>query len=338
MPFFARPNLTDEQFKQLNGVDNILTLSGQTRIATTSGLTLTDGAGGYIPIIATGGTNYDVLTYCNGQITLLPQSGGGSGVYSGASPTTCTVGGLVAGTAIAGCSISTILEEILVPAIPLSSSLSIASGGASRQYGDCSVGNLCWNVVKNTNFICIISASTNGSGVYNCSIYSGAGIGTTGGTVPYTYVFGCATPATGITSTSVGFNLCAKTTAAEVSTSSASINWQNKKFSFSNGTLYNSGSITTVLSATTGQLSTTKALTCTMTLSNQFFYYAYPANFAGASAPSFTVNGLPNNAWGNLSTGTLFKITFVNTNGYLSPYYVARSDNKITGTYNIIVS
>ena len=48
MPFFARPNLTDEQFKQLKGDNEILTLSGQTRIATTSGLTLSDGAGGYV--------------------------------------------------------------------------------------------------------------------------------------------------------------------------------------------------------------------------------------------------------------------------------------------------
>jgi len=335
MPFFARPDLSDEQFKQLEGSQ--LTLSGQTRIASTSGLTLTDGSGGYIPIIATGATPGNVLTYCNGEITLRP-GGGGGGTYSGATPTTIAVGGLPAGCPIGGMSISDILEDILVPAIGPTSSLSIASGGASRQFGDCSVGNLCWNVTKNTNLINFICASTDGSGGYNCSLYSGAGVGTTGSTVSYIYSFSCATPATSVVSTNVGYSLCAKSTAAEVSTSPASITWQNKKFSFANGTLYSSGSITTVLSATTGQLSTTKALTCTMTLNNQFFYYAYPANFPGASAPSFTVNGLPNNAWGNLGTGTLFPITFVNTNGYSSPYYVARSDNKITGTYNIIVS
>ena len=111
--FFAKPNLEDLQFKQLTG--SVLTLLGQTKIAATSGLTLTNGVGGYVPIIATGGTNNKVLTYLNGNIVLRPTSGGGSMVYTGASPTTCTVGGLPAGCAIYNQPISTILEQILVP-------------------------------------------------------------------------------------------------------------------------------------------------------------------------------------------------------------------------------
>ncbi len=332
MSFFARPELSDIQFKQLSG--STLTLSGQTRIATPSGLSLI-GASSFIPIdVTTGNTNYNVLTYCDGLITLLPQSGGGSGVYSGASPTTCSVGGLPAGTAIAGCSISTILEEILVPAIPLTSSISVASGGASRQFGDCSIGNLCYCAIKNTNPINFICLSVDGSGAYACTIPAGAG-NTCTGTVPYTYTFSCATPASGVTTTSVGFSICAKTTAAEVTVSNTSIVWQNKKFYFGNSTLYNSNAITVVLSATTGQLSTTKSLNITQALNNQFFYYVYPK---ALGVPSFTVNGLPNNAWGNPSTGTLFTITFINTNGYSNQYYVARSDNRITGTFSIIVS
>ena len=106
--FFARPNLEDVQFKQIPG--SVLTLSGQTRIATTSGLTLTDGGTGFVPIILTGGTEFDVLTYRGGKMVLQPLSGSsGSGIYSGASPTTCTVGGLVSGSPISGCSISKIL-------------------------------------------------------------------------------------------------------------------------------------------------------------------------------------------------------------------------------------
>jgi len=128
--FFSRPVLENQQFKQLPG--SILTLSGQTQIATTSGLTLTDGVGGYVPIILTGGTEFDVLTYRGGKMVLQPLSGStGSGIYSGASPTTCTVGGLPATTAISGCSISKILELILVPTLnpnftPPSASLSLA--------------------------------------------------------------------------------------------------------------------------------------------------------------------------------------------------------------------
>ena len=114
MTFFARPVLDNEQFKQLSG--STLTLSGQTQIAGVDGFSISDGTT-YIPIIVTGGTSLDVLTLYNNQIVLKPASGTGGGVYSGASPTTCTVGGLVASTAIYGQSISNILEQILVPTL-----------------------------------------------------------------------------------------------------------------------------------------------------------------------------------------------------------------------------
>lgn len=116
MTFFARPNLSDEQFKQLNGTT--LTLSGQTQIANPTGFSLSPDGTTFIPIIVTGGTNYDVLTYINGQIVLnVPSSGSSTGYYTCASPTTITVGGLPANSSISGCSISKILEEILVPTV-----------------------------------------------------------------------------------------------------------------------------------------------------------------------------------------------------------------------------
>lgn len=115
MAFFSRPNLEDLQFKQVK--NSTLTLSGETRIATTSGLTLNDGNGVYVPIIVTGATNFDVLTYFNGKIMLSPSNGSGGGVYSGASPTTCTVGGLISGSTIYGSNVANILEEILVPTL-----------------------------------------------------------------------------------------------------------------------------------------------------------------------------------------------------------------------------
>lgn len=117
MAFFARPNLDNTQFKQLVGSE--LTLSGQTQIATITGLTLTDGSGSNIPVTASGASsNFDVLTYCNGTISLLaPTASGGTGVYDCASPTTCSVGGLSAGTAIYGSGVTSILECILVPTL-----------------------------------------------------------------------------------------------------------------------------------------------------------------------------------------------------------------------------
>ena len=114
MPFFSRPELSNEQFKQSLG--SVLALSGQTQIATISGLTIM-GDSGNIPIYVTGGTDFKVMTYLNDKIVLRDSTGGGSGIYSGASPTTCTIGGLVAGTNIYGSSISDILEEILVPTL-----------------------------------------------------------------------------------------------------------------------------------------------------------------------------------------------------------------------------
>lgn len=117
MTFFSRPNLDDTQFKQLTG--STLTLDGQTIINTVSGLSLT-GDGGKIPIVVTGETDGYVLTYsaAKNQIELAVSSAsGGSTIYNGASPTTCSVGGLSSSTSIAGCEVTKILEMILVPTL-----------------------------------------------------------------------------------------------------------------------------------------------------------------------------------------------------------------------------
>lgn len=97
--FFARPNLDNTQFKQLKGGEP-LTLSGQTQIATTSGLTLIGDGGMYIPVIATGASNNFVLTYDGTeQVIKLKEStaSGGSTVYTYTGQTTCAVGGLPTG-------------------------------------------------------------------------------------------------------------------------------------------------------------------------------------------------------------------------------------------------
>ena len=128
MAFFSRPDLSSIQFKQLEG--SVLTLSGQTQIATTSGLTLTDGSGNDIILTASGASdNFDVLTYCNGVISLqTPTASGGTGIYDCSSPTTYAVGGLPADTAIYGSGITTILECILVPTLnPALASPSLSS-------------------------------------------------------------------------------------------------------------------------------------------------------------------------------------------------------------------
>lgn len=128
MPFFARPNIDDIQFKQISGTT--ITLSGQTRIATSSGLTLYDDVNSkYIPIIVTGATDNTVLTYLNNKITLQPISDITGNVYTGYTPTTCTVGGLVSGTDICNCSFTCIVQDILVP--PLNPVVTEPSSGFS---------------------------------------------------------------------------------------------------------------------------------------------------------------------------------------------------------------
>ena len=130
MGFFARPRLSNEQFVQ--HADDVLTLTGQTQIATATGLTLTDGSGNNIPVTASGASaDFDVLTYCQGVISLKPSAAsGGTNIYDCASPSTCTVGGLSACTTISGQSVNWILEKILVPTlsssiVPESNSLSL---------------------------------------------------------------------------------------------------------------------------------------------------------------------------------------------------------------------
>jgi hypothetical protein len=121
MTFFARPNLSDEQFKQQTGT--VLSLSGQTRITTTSGLTLSDGAGSNVIITAADANSHvgDVLTYDGaGTIKLLPASGaGGDPIYNPPykSPAAVTLCGINAGFVLTGKTLSCILETMLVPTL-----------------------------------------------------------------------------------------------------------------------------------------------------------------------------------------------------------------------------
>lgn len=127
MAFFARPNLDNTQFKQLKGGEP-LTLSGQTQIATTSGLTLIGDAGTgpaayggmYIPVIATGASNNFVLTYDGSEkVIKLKEStaSGGSTVYTYTGQTTCAVGGLPTGQTLFNDPLVDIIHCMVQPTI-----------------------------------------------------------------------------------------------------------------------------------------------------------------------------------------------------------------------------
>jgi len=329
MSFFSRPSLEDLQFKQLVG--STLTLSGQTKIAKTTGLTLSNGAGSYVPIILTGGTSGETLTYINGQVVFRAPNISTTPIFNTCRPTTrvgiptVDVGGV--------CSVQNFLEGYFFPSVVPSSSISIVTGGNIREYGDCSVGNLCWSVVRNTMPISDIKLSIDGSGAFNSIVIPNGG--SQNGLTGYSYSFSCAAPGSGVTSTSVNFKVCANTCINEPTSGATAIIWSNKNFYFKDPVLLTQYTVGAVLSATTGHLSTTIALSTGMTFNNEFFYYAYPKVYG---TPTFTIDGFSNNAWGNIGSGTLFTTTFVNTKGYANKYYVARSDNRISGTFNICIS
>lgn len=353
MTFFARPDLSDVQFRQCIGSQ--LTLSGQTRVASISGLSLV-GDSSYIPIHATGNTDGYVLTYDVTDQTIrlkestisgttLPFSAGTNAITRFANNTEYNVN-------VGASTVTTFLEDFFFPAVPPTSSLSVATtyccGSTSasvREFGDESFGNLCWSVTCCTYPFTCIAYDCDGDGTYDTTIYSGSGTGTTNGTVPYTYNSLCASPTgTGNTSTSETYCLSACTCTGEVpitNPATASITWRNKRYDYKSSTLYTASSGIDCFSCIGGLrnavLTTSKTMTCTITFSNEYFYYAYPKVLG---TPTFTINGLPNNAWGDSSIGTLFTVDGMNNcTGYSgTTYYVARSDSRITGDYIISVS
>ncbi|MFW6246735.1 MAG: hypothetical protein ACOC22_00970 [bacterium] len=333
--FFSRPNLDDLQFRQVPGSE--LSLSGLTRIGTYSGLTLTNGNGEDVLITLSGAstatTQGYVLTYIDGQVSLQASAASGTSTIfdthrettRSGIPTVC-VGG--------DCSINNFLEGYFFPAVGPSSSLSIATGGSDREFGDDGDGILCYQAIRETNQICSVAIDTNGNGDYDEVLPSPPIAGDCCGITGYTtYSFSCATPPTGTTETSLSFGICVETVCNEVSTGSTSITWRNKRFVVKSSEKYSDCEISGILTSSTGELSTTKTKTiCNEVFNNEFFYYVYPSSFG---TPIFTVNGLQNNGWGDTGSGTLYKFDYTNDMGYENQYYVARSDNRITGTYNI---
>src|ERR1035437_5000056 len=109
MSFFARPDLSDIQFRQLTG--STLTMSGNTDF---TGVLKSKG----IEIDATSGittSSGDALVFNGIKIVLTPISGGSGGMYYGNTPASITLGGISSGTTLTGKTLSKIIEELLVP-------------------------------------------------------------------------------------------------------------------------------------------------------------------------------------------------------------------------------
>ena len=334
--FFSRPDLSDIQFKQLP--DSELHLSGITYFRKPGGFQLVDENGQDIPVYATGGTSGHVLTYIDGSITLMPGGAGGDPLFD--SNRTTTRSGIPA-VNVGGDTVKEFLEGYFFPAVKPSSTLTATNN--SKEFGDTSTGTLNFLVRKETYPLISVGLDTTGDGSYNepdpppsyplNSDYSGS--------FTYTYNNSLPSPPNGTDQTSVTYKGTGKDEENNVTNSTATVTWRNRRYYFLDNTLYTESdgsalqNIAHGLTGSQAELSTTRNKNLTLTFNNEFFYYMYPKSFG---EPSFAVNGLPNNAWGNPSIGTLFEITYVNTKGYSNTYYVARSDNRITGDFTIAIT
>ena len=188
MTFFARPNLEDLQFRQESG--STLTLSGTTHIVNITGLTLDNGSGTPIPITAEGaGISGDtkhlhslVYNHSVGRIELLYVSGG-TGCFTCGGGTTCTVGGINAGTVLSGYTYEEIFEEMLFPT---------TSGVTTNPYHSFSISPTTTVYEIGTGFTLTGTISFN-RGLYSPAYDSSGTLISTGCTLantpPYDYCF-----------------------------------------------------------------------------------------------------------------------------------------------------
>jgi len=343
MTFFARPNLGNIEFKQLSGTT--LTLNGQTQIATVSGLTLSDGTGNNVIVTASGATSGStgkVLTFDGNVIKLMTSS------LSGDTSFICGIENIrrepYEGLNMNSTTVGTFLEKFFFPDAPPTSDIYFTTGSISRQYGDISyIGtcNLCWSVTGCTNAISTISASTGGTGSYDTTISVSGG--SQNGLLYHTYsptIY--ASPITPTGSTTATFRICATTISGETTSDSISINWSDTNYGGGNANNYiGSSSGTTNLMVDSLSCSYLASggskCFCNFCVGNDnFFYYTYPSIFG--LPQQISVNGLPNNSWGCAAIGTLGTYTRCNTDGYCQEFYLIRSDNKISGSFNINIT
>lgn len=343
MTFFARPNLGDTEFRQVSG--STLTLSGQTRIATPSGFTLSDGNGGNVVVTASGassGTTNTVMTYDHAEkvIKLMTPS------LSGDTPFACGTEDIrrapYCGLNMNATTVSTFLENFFFPDAPPTSNIFFTTGSLSREYGDTSfIGtcNLSWSVSAATNSICLICASTGGTGAYDGTISASGG--SQSGLLFHTYATVCACPITPQPSSDVDFRIFAETVSGETTSDTVSIVWSDKNYWGGNQLNYIGCTDNTINAFVDGLPNNELASTgckcfCNFCVGdNNFFYYSYPLVYG--EPQQISVNGLPNNAWGNSAVGTLDTYCRCNSYGYCQEFYLIRSDNRISGSFNINV-
>jgi hypothetical protein len=308
MGFFTRPDLDNLQFRQESG--STLTLSGDTNFF---GILRSKGI--EIDATVTGTTDTvsgHVLTFLGGKIILAPAIGSDS-LFDSNRPTTRSGIPVVN---VGGNTVNEFLEGYFFPAVPLSTNI---SGGGIRQFGNNAGFTLTWSVTRNTNPITSIVVD----GVTIPVIDGNSQTGTQAAVI--------ATPNTNQT-----YTITAQDAGGFTSNASTTVTFRNKRFFFTDSDnlvgLSDSAISTAVktFEGSSSEFATGRAKsTFTITPSGEFFYYVIPASFG---TPIFTINGLVNNDF------TEVNFQFDNSDGFTSSYNLYRTNNILTGTFQIAVS
>lgn len=320
MTLITKPNLDNRQFQQKDGT--ILTMSGETNfvgVLKSKGVEIdandTDAEEGY------------ALKYIGGKIVLdeLPPS---DPEFNSERPTT-RVG--IPSVNVGGNTVTEFLEEYFFPSVPPTGTISVTNN--QKQFGDNSGSQINWSVVRNTYPIVEIGIDSNGDTVYNI-LPTPTGENQSGNT-PAIFTTAQYQPAQGTNQTNITYRLMVKSSIDEINTYTTQITWRHKRYWFKNSNVYGSGDgvqLTNLMNNGNSELTTNKTKTFTnYSLSGEYFYFAYPKSYG---LPSIIVNGLTNTAWEN----TLFEINFTNSNGYIEPYYIFRSDAQLNASFNIQIS
>ena len=261
--------------------------------------------------------------------------------YEGSSPTTITVGGLAAGSAISGESIQAILQSILVPFIePTFSAFAMVGQSTPIEVGATISGSksFSFTLTNSSNVAAgslqIIDATTStvlASGLPITSPES-ANVGSIQLTAPGSHSWQGKLAATDSTT---------------ISSALFTVSWQWKRYAGTNAAA--TLNATQIQALVTSALASGFAATYSL-VAGDYKYFAFPDSFGSPTAttgfkdtstgfPISMADGTDNAFFSNIQNGWSYgTVTVVNANSISTTYRVYRSKNVLGGSINIQVS
>lgn len=311
--FFTRPNISDTQFRQLTG--DTMTMSGVTNfVGILKSKNIEIDASYTGPLSAVTGS---VLTLIGNKVVLSPSSGGDPNFNGNRTVTRSGLPSVNVGTS----TVNGFLEEYFFPDIPPGAALTISgSSTLIRYFGNNSTVGLAYTATRNTLPITSITLD--------------------GNTIPITNGGNTQSGTSGKTLTTPNTNqtfVLAVSDGSNVTNANASVVFRDKRYYFGNpSNLISENDANTTISVnledngSTAEFATSRVKsTFSINLSGEFFYYVYDSTYGAAS---FTINGLLNNDF------TVKTFSFTNPFGFVKTFRMYRSNNVLTGTFNIAVS